>query len=119
MGLLQKKIFLSGAISGHEKEAADYFARAEKIVLERFPLAQVFNPANLPANPPESPAWRRMMTICAARIMGWATDIVYIRNEYYEGSKGARIERALAQERGLGEYVLRGELLSELPKEEA
>jgi len=112
MSCLAKKIVLSGAVSGHEGEAEEYFKHARKIVEERFPLAQVFNPTDLPKGLKQS----QYMAVCMTRIRGWATTIVYIRNDYYEASAGSRLERKWAQEKGLEEFVLRGYILSELPK---
>ena len=111
---LDKKFFVSGAYSGHEDEARAYFQKACDAILEKFPLASVFDPTKISIGLPYSAA----MSICCARIKGWATDIAYVRNQYYDGSKGSLVERKLAQEKGLGEYVFRDGVLSELPKED-
>ncbi len=108
-----RKFVLSGAISNHETEASVYFKAAEEALRERYPLAEVFNPTRLP----QGMTWRQYMVICLTRINGWATDIVYIRNEYYNDSKGANDEREAAQKHNLGEHVYRDRVLTELPRE--
>ena len=113
MSGLEKKFFLSGAYTGCEDKAREYFEAASKTVEEKFPLATVYNPMNIPA----SFSYSSAMKICSARIKGWATDIVYLRNEFYDDSKGACMERGWAKEKGLGEYVFRDNVLSALPKE--
>ena len=106
----QRKFVLSGAITGHEKEAMVYFLEAERAVLERYPLAQVFNPMRLP----KLPSWEAYMVICRSRIEHWATDIVYIENELRKMSKGSLEEEGLAKERLLVQHVYDGIAVEEL-----
>jgi hypothetical protein len=110
MSGLAKKIVLSGAITGHKDEAVIYFHEACEKVLERFPLAEVFNPAMID----KLLSYDTAMVICRSRIKNWATTIVYIKNEYYSGSNGVRAEQALAEESGLEEYALEHNVLVRL-----
>ena len=97
-----KRIVLSGAITGHEKEATQYFYEAERLVHARYPLASVFNPTRIP----KQASWEDYMKICRARINGWADTIVMIQNEFYLDSRGAIEEKELAVEKGLKTIVL-------------
>ena len=105
------KLVLSGAITGHEKEAEVYFIEAERAVKARYPLAQVFNPIRLP----KLPSWEAYMVICRSRIKHWATGIVYIElgDGWRAASKGAREEEALSKERLLNQYVYDGMTVEE------
>jgi hypothetical protein len=95
--MIHKKIFISGAITGVEKEAEVYFAEAERLIAERFPGAQIFNPIKLP----KMATHEDYMIVCRSRIKGWADTLVSIMNDPYKNSVGAKEEHELAQERGL------------------
>lgn len=95
------KIYLSGAITGHEEEAVKYFAEAERAVKDRFPCATVFNPINLP----KLPSWEHYMVICRNRLKSWADTIVYIDNDYRLQSRGAIEEQEIATSKSLNEYT--------------
>lgn len=104
------KLVLSGAITGHEEEAKRYFDDAEKAVLARYPLAEVFNPMRLP----RTRSWEDCMVVCRSRIQNWATGIVYIKNEHYELSKGTKEEKALGIDRCLYQFVYDGSTVEEI-----
>lgn len=107
----QMKLVLSGAITGHEKEAEIYFMEAERAVQARYPLAQIFNPIRLP----KLPSWEAYMIVCRTRIKHWATGIVYVDNNLYRRlSKGAAEEEALAKERFLKQYEYDGISVEEI-----
>ena len=105
----QKKIVLSGAITGHLEEAEEYFFEAKKAAFKRFPTAQVFDPMTLP----KGISWDDAMTICKTRIRNWATDMVIIENQHYKESRGSCIELEEAKERGLVLHTFAGGLLLE------
>jgi hypothetical protein len=107
-----RNIVLSGAITGHTEEANEYFRAAEKAVGARYPVSLIFNPTKLP----KLPSWEAYMKICRMRINGWATDIVYIVNDYYKDSKGAQEERQLAKAKGLVCHVFKNGVLVDLPE---
>ena len=111
---MNKKIVLSGAISGHEEEAAKYFIEAEEAVRARYPTAEVFNPIKLP----RLDSWEKYMVIRRMRVSGWATDIVYILNDYYLDSRGSQEERYRAKVKGLDEHIFKNKVLADIPKEE-
>ena len=90
-------VYLSGAITGHEAEAQEYFAAAEKLVREVFPGCQVFNPTHLP----KLDGWESYMEICRAVLGGWATHVVVIMNPYTKTSRGVIDEVGIAYEHGL------------------
>lgn len=92
-----KKICLSGAITGHEKEATVYFTKAEEILRQRYPNAEIFNPIKIP---PQS-GWEEYMNICLDKLQTWADTMVIIKNDYLEKSAGAMIEKHVAFEREL------------------
>lgn len=107
----QMKLVLSGAITGHEKEAEIYFMEAERAVQARYPLAQIFNPIRLP----KLPSWEAYMTICRSRIKHWATGIVYVdNNPYRKSSKGAAEEENLSKERLLRQFEYDGITVEEI-----
>lgn len=89
-----KKICLSGAITGHEKEAQVYFMEAERRVLEIYPDAVIFNPVKIPFQK----SWKDYMDICIDRLQTWANMIAIIKNEHLEASAGAMIEKHIAFE---------------------
>lgn len=111
-----RRFVLSGAISGHEEDAHEYFADAEEIVRKRYPSAEIFNPMTLQHLKLTQKGY---MAICMMRIGGWATDIVYIINEHYAASRGSSVERARAHEVGLHQHVLKNGSLTDVPEEVA
>lgn len=108
-----KKICLSGAITGHEAEARLYFAEAERIVQERYPLAKIFNPTRLP----RQKNWSDYMTICLNRISSWADGIVFIINRYAPESVGVETEYEAAKKAGLEMLNLENGKLTKLQVE--
>ena len=105
------KLVLSGAITGHEDEAKEYFRAAEKAVLERYPLAEIFNPIQLP----KGLGWEEYMVICRSRIKNWATGIVFIKNDYYIESRGSAEEKVLAENARLWQFDYDGKTVKEIP----
>lgn len=104
------KLVLSGAITGYEEEAEKYFREAEIAVLERYPLAEVFNPMRIG----KLESWEEYMVICRSRIKHWATGIVFIKNDYYNASRGATEERDLADEKRLWKFDYDGKVVKEI-----
>lgn len=91
-----KKVVLSLAITGHEKEAYELAVQMERAVRERFPTADVFNPTRLPMK-----NWEDCMKVCRSRILGWADTLVIGHSAHLAQSKGAAEELELANGKGL------------------
>lgn len=107
---MTRRFVLSGAITGHEAEAAVYFAEAERIVKENYPCAEVFNPARLPS----TMGWEAAMAVCRMRIKGWATDFVVIQNKYRAASRGSAEEDILANAANLTRHVIENSVMREV-----
>ena len=111
-----RRFVLSGAITGHEEEAHEYFADAEEAVRKRYPMSEIFNPMRLQHL---GLTWEGYMSICRMRISGWATDIVYIVNEHYAASKGSTEERDRAHTASLHTHVFKNNIITDVPEEVA
>jgi hypothetical protein len=110
MSGLAKRIFLSGATINRGDEARRYFSDATKLLLEKYPLAEVCSTYVLRAGLPAE-AFR---TVCRMRINGWATDFVYIENDYSTDALCATEvmeHRSMAELKGIAMHRIRDNLL--------
>lgn len=82
------KIYISGAITNNKHYKED-FAKAEEYLREKFPNAEILNPAKTNATLPQSTTWEQYMSICY--IMLDMADAIYMIDGW-ERSKGACIE---------------------------
>lgn len=101
-GSRKARVYLSGAITGHEEDARKYFDEAEAIVRGVFPGCSVFNPTHLP----KLNSWESYMEICRAVLRGWSTHFVVIVNPYLCESRGAAEEIRIAYEGRIATYHL-------------
>jgi hypothetical protein len=104
MNGLTKRIFLAGP-GDLNKTLLD---NAYKIILARYPLAEVFSPTML------SPGLdhHAFEVICRSRIRGWATDFVYVDMGIL--TQETIEHRRMATEKELPQLAIRGGILEAL-----
>lgn len=94
-----KKVYIAGPVSGLDYETARAnFRRAENAIKERYgALVEVVNPMVVCR---KDWSWEQCMRVCVVQLAG--CDYIYLL-EGWEKSKGARLEKAIAE--GIGVSV--------------
>lgn len=91
------KIYISGAMTGTD-DYMERFAKAEKLLRERNPAADIINPTKVLAPLPEGTSWGQYMDIALNVLRG--CDAVYMLTGW-EKSTGAQMERLYAEGCGM------------------
>ena len=91
-------VFLCGPITGHEKEAKNYFAEASRYVKRLYGPCKVFNPMKIK----KCKTYAEYMNVTTAYIKNKKPIIALIVNKYTEASTGTKAEIELANSLKLG-----------------
>lgn len=98
-------VFLCGPITGHEKEAKNYFAEASRYVKRLYGSCKIFNPMNIK----KCKTHAEYMNVTTTYIKDKKPIIALIVNKYTEASTGTKAEIELSDSLKLGILLIKDE----------